>query len=86
MEVFSLGIIFRGVIAQQTNIKKIGCARLKLEGRQIAFVEGRSVRPDPAGVMFLQQPDDFGFMPPGVAKLDGKTKIVWQLPEKRAQR
>src|SRR2546421_8704498 len=79
-------VVFRRVVAQQTDVEKIGRARLKFERREIAFVQRRGVGPDPANTVFFQQMNELRAVPAGMPKLDGKAKIPRQLLDKRSQR
>src|SRR5438105_15854237 len=79
MPVFAVPIIFSGVITEQPDVQKVGRPRLQLERRQIALVERRSVRPNPADAVFFQKMNELRAMPAGMAKFDGKTKIPRQL-------
>src|SRR5437016_150832 len=75
MPVFAVPVVFSGVITEQPDIQKVGRARLKFERREIALVERRSVRPNPANAVFFQKMNELRPMPAGMLKFDGKTKI-----------
>src|SRR6476469_2190264 len=79
MPVFAVPVIFSGVITEQPDVEKVGGPRLKCKRRQIALIERRSVRPNPADAMFFQKMNELWSMPAGMAKFDGKTKIPRQL-------
>ena len=76
MNVFAVAFVFRRVIAEQSQIKKIGRARQKFERREIAFVQRGGIGPDPADAMFFQKMNDLGTMPGWMTKLDRETKIL----------
>src|SRR6266550_7803808 len=79
MPVFAVPVIFSGVISEQPDVQKVGRPRLKFERRQIALIERRSVRPNPADAMFFQKMNELRPMPARMPKFDGKTKIPRQL-------
>src|SRR5207247_672483 len=79
MPVFAVPVVFCGVIAEQPDIQKVGCTRLKFERRKIPLVQWRSIRPNPADPMFFQKMNELRPMPAGMPKFDGKTKIPRQL-------
>ena len=85
MQMCSVGAVFRRVIAEQPEIKKIGRARQKLERREIAFVERAGVGPNPADAIFFEQADDLGAMPAGMTEFNRETKCPRQLGEKFTQ-
>ena len=84
MHALAVPIIFRRVVAEEPHVEKVGRVRPKFERREIAFVQGTGVGPDPADTMFFQQPDDLRTMPAGMTKLDREPKIARQLLEKIA--
>src|SRR4030095_15699712 len=86
MDVAAIDIVFRCVIAKQSQVKKIGRARQKFEGRKISLVERSGIGPYPADAVLFQQPDKLRSMPAGVAKFDRKPEISRQLHKKFAQR
>ena len=83
---FAVVIVFGRIIAEQPQVKKIGGAGKKLEGRKIAFVERAGIGPNPADAALFQKSDDLRAMPTGVTKLNGESKIARQLGEKFAKR
>ena len=76
MDAPAVAIVFRGVIAEQAQIKEIGRARQEFEGREIAFVQRAGVGPNPADAVFLEKANELRTMPAGMAKLDRKTEIA----------
>src|SRR6266700_883567 len=86
MNVSAIDIVFRRVIAKQTQIEKIRSARQEFERSKISFVKWSGVRPYPADAMLFQKPDKLRPMPAGVTKLNREAEIPWQLVEKIAQR
>src|SRR5947207_14082093 len=86
MLTFAVAVVFCRVVAQQTDVEKIGRPRLKFERREIALVQGRRVGPDPADTVFFQQMNELWAVPAGMPKLDGKAKIPRQLLDARPQR
>src|ERR1700693_2253693 len=85
MNEFAGVVIFGRVIAEQTEIKKIGRPRQKLERRKIAFIERTGVGPNPANAVLFQQPDDLRPVPAGVTKFNGKSETFWKLDKKFSQ-
>ena len=79
MESPAVAIVFRGVIAEKTQIKEVGRARQEFEWREVAFVQGASVGPDPANAVFFEKANDLWTMPAGMAKLDRKAEALRQL-------
>ncbi len=82
MHMAALSVVLGGVIAKQTQVKKIGCSWKELEWREIAFVQPTGISPNPANPMFFQEMNDLGTMPARVSKLDRKTEAVRKLFEK----
>ncbi len=85
MDAPTIAIVFRPVIAEQSEIKKISCLGQKLERREIALVQGTGIGPHPANAMFLKKPNNLRPMPARMAKLDGEAKISRKLPQKIAE-
>src|SRR5262249_1210825 len=79
-----IDIVFGCVIAKQTQVKKIGGARQKFEGREISLVERGGIGPHPADAVLFQQPDKLRPMPAGISKFDRKPEIPRQLHKKFA--
>ncbi len=86
MDVATVNVVFRCVIAEQTQIEKIRRARQKFERGKISFVERSGICPNPANAIFFQQPDKLRPMPSGVSKFEREPEIPRQLVEKFAQR
>ena len=82
MRVFAIPIVFGGVVAQQTDVKKIGCARLKFERRQISLVQGGSIGPNPTDPIFLEELNELRPMPSGMTKLNGEPEVTRKLGNK----
>jgi len=74
------------VVAEQTQIQKIGSAWQKFKGGKISFVERSAIGPNPANAIFFQEPNKLRSMPAGMTKLNRKTEISWQLWEKLSER
>src|SRR5712671_3314230 len=86
MKVLAFRIVFRGVVAEQTEVNKIGGGGQELERREVAFVERTGIGPDPANPVFLDETDVLRPVPAGVAELDGETEIARQLREEGAEK
>src|SRR5437870_2974580 len=86
MDVATVNVVFRCVIAEQTQIEKIRRARQKFEWGKISFVERSGIGPNPANAILFQQPDKLRPMPSGVSKFEREPEIPRQLVEKFAQR
>src|SRR5262245_65684964 len=86
MDVAAIDVVFRRIIAEQAQVKKIRGARQKFERCKISLVERGSICPDPADAVLFQEPDKVWPMPAGVAKFNRKPEISRQLHEKLAQR
>ena len=86
MQMPSIDAVFRGIVAEQTQIKKIGGAGEKFERRKIPFVERAGIGPDPTSAIFFQKADNLGSMPADMAKFNRETKIARQLCEKFPKR
>src|SRR5262249_57116000 len=86
MDMAAIDIVFRCVIAQQTQIQKIRRARQKFKRGKISFVKWGGIGPDPANAMFFQQPDKLRPMPAGMPKFDRKAEISRELWKKCSQR
>jgi hypothetical protein len=82
---FAAAIIFGRVIAEQTQIKKIGRSRQKFERRKVAFIERTGVGPNPTDAILFQQPDDLWPVPAGVTKFNGKPETLRKLDKKLSQ-
>src|SRR5262245_7834986 len=76
MNMLAVAVVFRGVIAEKTQIKEISCARQKLEWSKIAFIERARVSPNPTDSVLLEKMDNLGTMPASMTKLDCKTKLA----------
>lgn len=85
MNVFPIGGIFCGVVAKQSQIQKIRCAREELKWRQVALVQRSGIGPDPADAVFFQKINNLWPVPAGMTKFDGESKIFGQLGEELAQ-
>ena len=86
MDMAAIDVVFRRVIAKQTQVKKIGGARQKFERRKISLVERSGIGPNPANAVFFHQTNKLRPMPAGVAKFNRKPEIARQLHEKFPQR
>src|SRR5262245_16732124 len=86
MDVATIDVVFGRVIAKQTQVKKIGGARQKFEGRKVSLVERSGIGPDPANAVLFHQPNKLWPVPASVAKFDGKPEIPRQLRQELAQR
>ena len=86
MHLPSINVVFRCIIAEQTQVEKIGSAREELEWRKVAFVERGGIGPNPADTIFFQKTDDLRSMPSGMTKFDRETKTSRQLFEKFTKR
>src|SRR5436305_14248764 len=82
MHVPSINVVFRCIIAEQTQVEKIGSARQEFERRKVAFVEGAGIGPDPADTIFFQKTDDLRAMPAGMTKFNCQTKTPRQMFKK----
>src|SRR5207244_10565772 len=82
----TIAIVFRAVVAEEAQIKKIGRARQEFERREIAFVQRAGVGPNPADPVFLEKMNDLRTMPGGVTELDRKAEVARDLFEKFPQR
>jgi len=85
MNVSAIDIVFRRVIAEQTQVEKIRGTRQEFEGSKISFVKWSGIGPHPANAIFFQEPDDLWPMPSGMTKFNRKTEAPWQLCEKFTQ-
>ncbi len=85
MNEFAGAIILGRVIAEQTQVKKIGRPGQKFERRKIAFIERTGVGPNPTDAILFQQPNNLGPMPASVTKFNGKPETSGQLHEKFSQ-
>lgn len=74
VEMTAIGVIFRGIIAQQSEVKEIGRTRQKFEWRQVTFIQRTGVGPDPADVIFFEQPNDLRAVPSAMAEFDREPK------------
>ena len=81
MDEFSISIVLGGVIAEQTQVKKIGGAGKEFKRRKIAFIEWTGVGPNPADTVFFQQPDNLRPVPSRMTEFNGEPKISRQLRE-----
>ncbi len=79
-------IVFRGVIAEKAQIKKVGRARKEFERREIPFVQRAGVGPNPADAVFLEKANDLRTMPAGMAKLDREAEVARELFQEFPQR
>src|SRR5262249_201440 len=86
MDMAAIDIVFRCVVAEQAQVKKIGGAGQKFERRKISLVERSGIAPDPADAVLFQQADKVRPMPANMSKFNRKTKIPRQLKKKLAQR
>src|SRR5437899_2200021 len=86
MDVATIDIVFRCVIAEQTQIEKICDARQEFEWSKVSLVEGSRIGPHPANAIFFQKPDDLRPVPSGMTKFNREAEIPRQLFEKFAQR
>src|SRR6266705_927785 len=86
MDVATIDIVFRCVIAKQTQIEKIRGARQEFEWSKFSLVEGSRICPHPANATFFQKPDDLRPMPSGMTEFNREAEIPRQLLEKFAQR
>ena len=86
MDVATVNVVFRCVIAEQTQIEKIRRARQKFEWGKISFVERSGIGPNPANAILFQDADKLRPMPAGMTKFNRKAEIPRQLVEKFAQR
>ena len=85
MNEFAGVVIFGRVIAEQTQIKKIGRPRQEFERREIAFIERTGVGPNPANAVLFQQADDLRPVPAGMTKFNGKPETFRKLHQKFSQ-
>ena len=53
MDVVTIDIVFGCVIAKQTQVKKVSCAREKFEGRKVSLIEWSGIGPDPADTVLF---------------------------------
>ena len=86
MDVATIDVVFGRVIAKQTQVKKIGGARQKFEGRKVSLVERSGIGPDPGDAVLFHQPNKLGSMPARVAKFKRKPEVPRQLRQELAQR
>src|SRR4030095_5644526 len=86
MNVPSIDIVFRCVIAEQTQIEKIRGTRQEFERSKIPLVKRRGVGPYPANAVFLQKTNDLRSVPSGMTKFNRETEIARQLRKKFTQR
>src|SRR5713101_6377133 len=86
MDVPTIDIVFRCVIAEQTQIEKICDARQEFEWSKVSLVEGSRIGPHPANAIFFHKPDDLRPMPSGMTKFNREAEIPGQLLEKFAKR
>ena len=85
MDVLSIDIVFRCVIAEQAQIKKIRSQRQEFEGCKISFVKRGGIGPRPANMIFFQKMDELRSVPSRVPKFNRETEIARQFAEKLAQ-
>src|SRR5438046_10696641 len=85
MDEKAVAIVLGRVIAEHTQIKKVGRPRQKFERRKIAFIERTDVGPNPTDAVLFQQPDDLGPMPAGVTEFNGKLETFRKLDKKLLQ-
>jgi len=82
---FSGAVIFGRVIAEQAQIKEIGRARQKFEGREIALVKRAGIGPNPANAALFEQANNLRPVPAGMTKFNRETKTFRKLREKFSQ-
>src|SRR5438552_18436911 len=82
----TIGIVFRCVIAEQTQIEKICDARQEFERSKVSFVERSGIGPHPANAIFFQKTDDLRPKPSSMTKFNSEPNIVRQPVEKVAKR
>ena len=85
MDEKAVAIVLGRVIAEHTQIKKVGRPRQKFERRKIAFIERTAVGPNPTDAVLFQQPDDLWPVPAGVTKFKGKPETFRKLDKKLSQ-
>ena len=84
MDVLSIDIVFRCIIAEQAEIKKIRSEWQEFEGCEISFVKRRRIGPRPANMIFFQKMDELRAMPSRVSKFNREAEIARQSAEKLA--
>ena len=57
MDVLAARIVFRRIIAQESQVDEVSGGGEKFEGREIPFVERTGVGPNPADAIFFEQPN-----------------------------
>src|SRR6266446_8567405 len=85
MDEKAVAIVLGRVIAEHTQIKKVGRPRQKFERRKIAFIERTAVRPNPTDAVLFQQPDDLWPVPAGVTEFNGEPETFRKLDQKFSQ-
>src|SRR5947208_16816984 len=70
----TIDIVFRCVIAEQTQIEKICGARQEFERSKVSFVEWSRIGPNAGNAIFFEKPDDRRPMPTRMTKFNRVTK------------
>jgi endonuclease III-like uncharacterized protein len=84
MDMVAINVVLRRIIAQQTQVKKVGRAWQKFERRKVSLVQSGGIGPDPADSILLQHADKLWAVPSRVPKFNGKPEIARQLDQKSA--
>ena len=85
MDMATVNVVFRRVIAEQTQVEKICRARQEFKRRKISFVQRSGIGPYPANAICFEETDDLRPMPSGVSKFDREPEIPRELLEKFSQ-
>src|SRR5437762_715018 len=85
MDVPAIYVVLCCIIAEKTQIQKIGGERQEFERGKISFVERSGIGPYPANAILFQKPDKLRPMPSSVTKFNRETKIPWKLFKKFTQ-
>src|SRR5947209_459544 len=80
------GTIFCRQITEQTDVKKIGRLRQKLERPAVLLGKRTGVIPDPADPVLFEKVDNARQVPFAFAKFHSVTEPRWKMPDEIPQR
>src|SRR5438067_13183061 len=79
MHMAAVDAVFGRVIAKQTQVKKIGGARQKFEGREVSLDERSGIGPNPEDKILFHYMYKIRLMQDGVKKLKVKPEVPHKL-------
>src|SRR6478752_4137652 len=85
MQMPAVAIVLGRVIAEQSQIKKVGRLRKELKRGEVSLIQGAGIGPDPANAIGLKAMDDVRAMPAGMPKLNRESVVTRKLFQERAQ-